>query len=88
MPKSSRILWFTMTNSIGTSCSQRESHSGWVARCWLLPSPTGQHRHDMQWAAPRGLDHIDRHIDVAAYGFGIRTRLVRGIHEGPSRFAL
>jgi hypothetical protein len=28
-----------------------------------------------------GLDEIDYDVDIAAYGFGVRTRLVRGVHE-------
>jgi hypothetical protein len=32
------------------------------------------------------LDQFDHGVDVAAYGFGIRTRLVRGVHRGLGDF--
>jgi hypothetical protein len=31
------------------------------------------------------LDQVDHGVDVAAYGSGIRTRSVRGVHAGPGR---
>ncbi len=35
-----------------------------------------------------GSDQVDRNIDVAAGGFGVRARLVRGIHQGLGDVAL
>ena len=33
-------------------------------------------------------DHVDRNVDVASRGFGIRARLMRSMHQGLSYVAL
>jgi hypothetical protein len=48
---------------------------------------TGQAR-SVTGPAWSGLDQVNHDVDVAAYSFGIWTRLVRGVRQGLGDFAL
>jgi hypothetical protein len=50
-----------------------------------MTSPNGAGR---QVRDDSGSDQVDRDVDVVPRGFGIRTNLVRGVHQGAGDVAL
>jgi hypothetical protein len=76
-PRALRGTWHAGLEEACYACSQATDNRD------VLPIGHGQDVRDRS-----GSDQVDRDVDVAVGSFGVRARLVRGIHQGLSDVAL